>query len=197
MRNTIVGGVLFLVPLVFISLILGRGFELTRMVAKPFYKFLPLDHIGGIALVNILAVIMLFLVCYLAGVAAKHGSIAKRVKRAENILINIVPGYAVTKGVVGGATKDEDAVSVLRPVSVRFDDYEQLAFEIERTEDKVVIFVPGAPSAWSGTSVIVDVARVTLLDLPPHKIVGLLRVMGRGTFELQAQGFGVPPVEVS
>ncbi|MGR3662632.1 MAG: hypothetical protein ACU0CA_15840 [Paracoccaceae bacterium] len=197
MRTTILGGVLFLVPLVFITLILGRGFEITRMVAKPFYKFLPLDHIGGIAIINILAIILLFLVCYLAGLAATHGAIAKRVKKAEDLLINIIPGYAVTKGVLGGATKNDDAMSVLRPVFVKFDDYEQLAFEIERTEDKVVIFLPGAPSAWSGTSVIVDVARVTALDLPPHKIVGLLRVMGRGTFALQAQGGGDPAVVVS
>ena len=31
---------------------------------------------------------------------------------------------------------------------------------------------------------IVDEARVQKLDLPPHKIVSLLRVMGRGTSEL-------------
>ena len=94
---------------------------------------------------------------------------------------------------IGGVADEEDAVSVLRPVLVRFDDYEQMAFEVERLEDRSVIFLPGSPSAWSGTSLIVDADRVTNLNLPPHQVVSLLRVMGRGSAKLSLSA--TQPVE--
>ena len=184
MKTTIMGGVLFLVPVVFVAVILGKAFELSMMVAKPLDSLVAEETIRGVAIANIIAILLILVVCFLAGLAAKFGPIAIRVKRVEDMLIDILPGYVVAKGVVGGVAKQDAAMSVLKPVLCRFDDYSQLAFEIERFDDKVVVFLPGAPSAWSGASVLVDVERVQTLNLPPHKIVSLLRVMGRGTSEL-------------
>lgn len=185
MKTTIMGGILFLVPVVFIALILGKAFELSMLVAGPLDNLIPEETIAGIALANIIAIVLILVVCFVAGLAAHYGPIAERVKRVEDMLIDILPGYVVAKGVVGGVTKNDKAESVLRPVLVRFDDYEQLAFEVERFDDKVVVFLPGAPSAWSGVSLVVDAERVSHVNLPPHKVVSLLRVLGRGTSEAE------------
>ncbi len=74
----------------------------------------------------------------------------------------------------------------MTPVLVRFDDYSQIAFEIERNETEAVIFLPGAPSTWSGSTVMVDLARVQKIDAPTHKTVKTMRVLGRGSLQLVA-----------
>jgi len=180
-KTTILGGVLFLVPLAFIAIVLDKAFEVSMLLAHPLDGLIPLDSFAGIAMANVIAIFLILAICLAAGLAAKTAMFSKRVGRIDNLLIDVMPGYAVAKGIVGGVAGKDDATSVLSPVLVKFDDYDQLAFEVERMGDRCVVFLPGSPSAWSGASVIVDAGRVTPLDLPPHQAVSLLRVMGRGT----------------
>lgn len=188
MKTTILGGALFLVPLAFVAIVLGKAFEVSMLLAAPLDGLIPLERVAGIALANIIAIVLILAICFAAGLAARSGMFAKRVSRLDSILIDVIPGYAVAKGMVAGIAGKDDAMSVLRPVHVRFDDYDQIAFEVERLDDRVTIFLPGSPSAWSGSSVMVDAARVTPLDLPPHQIVSLLRVMGRGMSNVDLPG---------
>ncbi|MBS9719056.1 hypothetical protein ACFFUT_06830 [Pseudohalocynthiibacter aestuariivivens] len=180
MKTTILGGILFLVPLAFIAIVLGKAFEVSMLLAQPLDGLIPLDSLAGIAMANIIAIVLILAICFAAGLAAKTTMISKRVGRLDDTLIDIIPGYAVARGIVGGIAGEDDTTPVLSPVLVRFDDFDQLAFEVERMGDRSAVFLPGSPSAWSGTSVIVDVDRVVRLDLPPHQAISLLRVMGRG-----------------
>ncbi|MBK0327651.1 hypothetical protein I5535_10100 [Rhodobacteraceae bacterium F11138] len=181
MKTTILGGALFLGPLVFLILLLNHAFSISRKIAAPLGRLIPIDRFAGFALADILAVTLILLICYLAGLLARGRIFARQMGRIDNFMIDLIPGYAVAKGVLGGVAQDTGAASAMRPVIVRFDDFEQLAYEIERWENKAVIYLPGSPSAWSGSSVIVTVDRVTPLAIPPHHVTGLLRVRGRGT----------------
>ncbi len=180
-RKTILGGLFFLMPIALIAILLGKAFQMSMVVASKIDEFIPFDDIGGIAMANILAVVLILLVCFLAGLAANLPFFARRVARLDRLMIDLVPGYAIVKNLFGGVAKIDDAMQLLKPVLLRLDDYEQIAFEIERTQDRVVVFLPGAPSAWSGSSVYADPARVTPLSLPTHEVISLLRVLGRGS----------------
>lgn len=72
----------------------------------------------------------------------------------------------------------------MSPITARFDDSWQLAFEIERIEEgNVVIFLPGVPDPWSGSVCIVTEDRVTPLDLTVKSAVELMRRLGKGSIE--------------
>ncbi|WP_146346406.1 hypothetical protein [Falsiphaeobacter marinintestinus] len=185
MKTTILGGFLFLVPLAFIAIVLGKTYQISMMVAGPLDKIIPVSSIAGIAFVNILAIVLLLLVCFLAGLVARGGWFTGRIEKLDGFLIDVMPGYAVAKGMIGGVTKEDDIAAVMVPVMVRFDDYDQIAFEIERDDTQSVIFLPGAPSAWSGSTVVVDIARVRLLNIPVHQAVKLMRVLGRGSLAVK------------
>ena len=63
-------------------------------------------------------------------------------------------------------------------------------FEVERLGDgRVIVFVPGAPDAWSGALVIMDADRVTPLDLEMRQVARLAKNLGKGT----AAALGDPP----
>jgi uncharacterized membrane protein len=88
--------------------------------------------------------------------------------------------------VVSSASAEEDFENLMKPVLVRFDDYDQVAFELERNGHQSVVFLPGAPSAWSGGTVVVNSDRVQALNLPAHQAVKLMRTFGRGTLAARA-----------
>lgn len=180
-RKTILGGIFFLIPVAFLALLLGKAFEIALLVAEPIGTLFPPEDIAGVALANILAIILLLVICFLAGLAANLEFISKRIKRVDGLLLQIIPGYSIAKSVLSGVTKQSDFDNLITPVLVQFDDHQAVAFEIERMPTKVVVFLPGAPAAWSGVTVVVDIDRVMPLDLPTHQVTALLRMLGRGT----------------
>ena len=184
MKTTLLGGILFLVPVAFVAVILGKIFDISMVVAAPVDRLVPLTSIAGVATANIIAIILILIVCFLAGLLAQRSFFSHRMGKLDNFLIDLIPGYAVAKGIVSGVANKDDAMTILRPVLVKFDDYDQIAFEVERDSNNAVIFLPGSPSAWSGASVVVKISRVTPLNVPPHQAVSLLRVMGRGSLKL-------------
>jgi hypothetical protein len=65
--TTVIGGVLFLVPVVFLGMILTKAAVFMMVIAKPMAAWIPVDSIGGIALANLIAVVAVILLCFLAG----------------------------------------------------------------------------------------------------------------------------------
>lgn len=186
MKTTILGGIIFLVPIAMIAILLTKAYHIGMAAAGPIDRMIPFDNIGGIALVNILAIALIVLLCFICGVLARIAFVATRINSLDGLLIDLMPGYAVAKGVIGSVANQEEISALLTPVLVRFDDYSQIAFEIERNETEAVIFLPGAPSTWSGSTVMVDLARIQKIDAPTHKTVKTMRVLGRGSLQLVA-----------
>ena len=48
LKATIVGGLVFLLPLVFIVLIIGKALKISMVVAEPLGRLIPIDQVGGI-----------------------------------------------------------------------------------------------------------------------------------------------------
>ncbi|OSP56869.1 hypothetical protein BV911_01700 [Pseudoruegeria sp. SK021] len=193
MKTTLLGGVLFLIPLVFIVIILGKAYEFSTAVAGPTGQLLGMQEgVDGYFLVEGLSILLIVALCLIAGLAARLHIIRRQVDRLDSILIELIPGYSIAKSMVGGMASGTDAMATLKPVLARFDDNAQIAFEVDRTDTVVVVFLPGAPGAWSGTSVGMEPWRVTPLDLPPHQAAGLLRVLGRGSAALMVPGMAAP-----
>jgi uncharacterized membrane protein len=151
-KTTIIGGLIFIVPIIIVVAILGKAFELMILVAKPLSAWIPLDSIGGVALANILAVLAILLCCLIAGIIAK-GATAKRIlKSVEAKLLLAISGYTFVKGMTDSLNGSEEAAKAFVPVIAKFDDNAQLGFEIEWTEkSNVVVYLPGSPNTWSGS----------------------------------------------
>ena len=183
LKTTLIGGVGFLIPIVVLVAIIGKALEIMNRLAAPLAERLPVDSVAGLAVVQLLSILILLLICFAAGLAAKT-STAKRLVRAleANVLDNI-PAYALLKAKTQGALGPEDAEG-MRPVSARFDDSWQLAFEIERLEEgKTVIFLPGAPDPWAGSVCVVTEDRITPLDLTVRSAADLMKRLGQGATE--------------
>lgn len=181
LKTTVVGGIIFLVPIVAIFFVIGKALKVSSQIAQPFAALLPFGTVANIAIVDIIGAVALVLICFLAGFAARTTLASTLVREAEARFLLRVPGYTLLKGLVDGIGS-ESPESSMRPVLMQLDDAAQLAFEVERLPDgRVVLFVPGAPNPWSGSVLVVDAERVQALPITMMAAVQNMRTAGRGT----------------
>jgi len=184
-KTTVLGGVVFLVPLVVAGLLLTKALLVLRELAQPFGLMIPNDRPGGVLLINLCLFSVLLLICFLGGVAAKSSFGRGIGEWLEQHLLNAIPGYAFVKGVTESVAKTESTSGSFTPVLARFDDNAVLAFEVERgPKGGVVVYLPGAPNPWSGSIAHVDAERVQALDLSMTEAIKLIQQLGHGGADL-------------
>lgn len=183
LRTTVLGGILFLVPIVLLVFIVGKAIALANHLAAPLAGILPIESFAGFAVVNLLAILILVLVCFFAGLAAKAAPAQRFVDSLENKVLSKVPAYDFLKSKIT-AMVPADEVEGLKPVLARFDDSWQIAFEVERVKGGIVtLFLPGAPDPWSGSVCYMTEDRVKSLDVSLLSTVNELKGLGKGSIE--------------
>ena len=154
LKTTAIGGLIFLLPLIVVGALLGQVVQIVLMVAEVLGEWIPVNTVGGWALVFVLAVVVVLLCCFLAGLAARR-SLAKRFAQTiEKNLLLLFPRYAIFKDQMAGTIGGDESKPRLKPVLVEFNDATRIAFEVERIDaGPVAIYLPGAPDPWSGSVV--------------------------------------------
>lgn len=182
-RTTILGGIFFLVPVVFFVAVIGKALDITGNIATPLTAALRVESVGGLAVVEILAVAILVLICFLAGLVARTVIGRKAVEALEAKVLCRLPAYALLKSKTENILTPED-MEGMTPVVARFDDSWRIAFEIERVHGgKVAIFLPGAPDPWSGSVCVMTEDRVAPLDLTIPYVAKMAKRLGKGANE--------------
>ena len=185
-KTTILGGLFFLVPFVVVLIVVGKAFGVALRLAEPAANLLPVDAIAGIALANVLALMVILLTCFLAGFVATSARGKMLYRKIDEWLLNLVPRYAFVKSMAESLQAGGE--SVLKPVLVRFDDLAQIAFEVERGPgDLVTVYLPGSPDPWSGSVAQVTSDRVDEVAGDFTEAVKSLRQIGRGSNALIAR----------
>ena len=153
-------------------------------LAEPLSTLVPIDSVADIAIVNLIAVALIILACFVAGLAARTVSASKLVEFLENRVLSHIPAYAFVKGLSSSIAGAEEGGN-MTPVLARLDDYSQIAFEIERIEDgTVVVYLPGAPNPWSGSVCVMTEDRIQPIDATMISAAQNIRHLGRGSGEI-------------
>jgi uncharacterized membrane protein len=182
--TTLIGGVVFLLPVVVTLAVLGQALALMARVVQPMAAMFPDRQVGGVALASLVAMLMLLLLCYGAGLLARAALGRTLSASFEDRLQTIYPRYTVIKGMTQALGVD-GVKSDLKTVLVSFDDHQILAIEVERLPDgRVVVFLPGAPDPWSGNVVMVPQERVAAVPVEIGALHRSLKSIGRGSAAL-------------
>jgi len=187
LRTTVVGGLFFLIPLVVLLLILAEAYRAMKVVAQPLSAWLQVDTVAGIALANLLAIALVVLLCFLAGLLARSAFMRRLGNRFERRVQRGIPLYAVVKSMVESVLplhREEG----LQPVLVQFDDCCQLGLEVERrAEGQVAVYLPGSPNPWSGSLLLTTPERVTPLPVTMLATMRTMQQLGKGANDLLRQ----------
>jgi uncharacterized membrane protein len=185
LKTTIVGGVLFLLPVAMVLLILGYAMRLAAKVAQPISDKLRLDQLGdlsGIGAVTVLAVLVLIVVSFAAGIVART-DLGGRISRwFENSLLGGLPQYQLLKSMAEGLAHVES--TSLTPALVSIEDGWQLGYLLETLENGwVAVFLPQAPTPMSGNVMYLPAERVRPLDITMIQAMALVKHIGVGSAE--------------
>jgi uncharacterized membrane protein len=185
LRTTLVGGALFLVPIVVLVIIIEKALGIAHRFSDPIAARFPVlaEHTP-----ILLAIILLVIVCFLFGLLARIGAARTSVAWLENTILSKLPGYSFIKGASQSVlSQDQTAYPV---VLARIEDAWQFGFVIEKlASGHLAVFVPDAPNPMSGSVYFMGPDRVRPTELTMGHALMCLRQLGAGA------GSRLPPLD--
>ncbi len=181
LRTTLVGGLLFLVPIMVPAMIFGKAVAVARQVVDPLAGHLPFASVIGLHTPVLLAVGLVVLFCFLTGFFARTRLAQKIVDSLESAVLSNVPGYEFLKR-MGESMLGVEKEGTYPPVIVYFDDNSQIGFQVETlASGVVVVFIPGVPDANAGEVYLMPADRIAPINLPLAATLKCLKRLGAGS----------------
>jgi len=179
-KATLVGGVLFLLPLVVLLVILTHAMNFASKVAEPVLKALP-DGMLGKGFLPVAAVLMLIFVSFAAGLLARTRSGKGVIGWFEGSILGGIPQYQIAKSVAEGLAHVDNAKSV-SPILVSVEGGWQLGYHIETLENGwSTVLLPQAPSPMSGNVMYMPADRIRQLDITMAQAMSVVKRLGVGS----------------
>jgi uncharacterized membrane protein len=183
-QTTLAGGILFLLPAIVIAIILIKAHQAAAKVMLPLAGLISKETIAGMDVARLLALALLIFCCFFAGLFARTSLAQKLVRGIENAVLSNLPGYSFIKG-IGESVAGVETDRHYEPVLVSIEEAWQIGFLMERIEGgHAAIYVPDAPSPWSGSVYFMPEERFKMLDIPPVSLLACLRKLGTGSERL-------------
>jgi len=180
-KATLVGGVMFLVPVVLLLIVVGKGMQFAGKIAVPLARLLPVSHLGGVAVATLLAAAILLLLALLAGLAARSEPGRRLTHWFEESLLGGLPQYRMVKSLAEGLTQIESGDG-MKPVLLRGDEGWMLGYQVEELPgDWRVVFLPASPTPMSGNVLYVEGERVQPLSISMREAMVLVKRLGIGS----------------
>jgi uncharacterized membrane protein len=183
-RSTLVGGVVFLIPLAVMLAILIKAHEAVGRIIEPLSHALPISEVAGIAVAKVLAALILLLFAFLMGLFARSELGSLIGTKIEAAVLRKVPGYTLLKNL----TKEPATGEVdhrMKVALANLDDAWLIAFIMEEGKDGLLtVFVPSAPTPTAGSLYFLKEEQVRRLDIPVSDAVKCIMQLGVGSGEL-------------
>lgn len=187
LKTTAVGGLVFLLPMIVIGAFLGYVYNAVLLIYEPLKSSLPVTSAMGITMLFLLAIVILLLLCFVCGLAARRAIGRKFSESIEKHLITVFPKYAIYKDILAGNVGGSELAPTLIPVTIRFNDSIRIGYEADRTDQGlVVVYLPGSPDPWIGSVAMVEANRVERLDVDFSETAAICERLGRKSGQLLA-----------
>ncbi|MDO6473345.1 DUF502 domain-containing protein [Maribacter sp. 1_MG-2023] len=180
-KRTIIDGLFLIIPIVLVIYLLGKVIGIFRKMVAPFVDRIDISLLGLETTSRILAVIILFILCFVAGILVKMQKINQFKDWVEVNILSNIPGYTLMQGVSKTAA-GLDSNNLKEVVLVDIEEVWQVGFLMEKIdEDLNVVFIPGAPNPMAGNVVIVKLDRLKKLNVKGVNAMKLFRKLGVGS----------------
>jgi uncharacterized membrane protein len=181
LKATIVGGLLFLLPLILVVLLLGHAMKLAAKVARPISQMVGLQGLLGPAGEEAFAILILVVISIIAGIVASTALGKAMMRWTENSFLGGLPQYRLMKSMAEGLAQIETADGAT-PALINVEDGWQLGYSLEQLQNGwVAVFVPQSPTPMSGNIMYLPAQRVRPLDIPMMEAMGIVKSMGVGS----------------
>ncbi len=182
-KSTLLGGLLFLVPVVIVVLVLGKALSIVANLLLPIAHVLPQATFLGAEAPRLAAGVLLVLVCFLVGLLARTPRGRAMASRMERMALGKIPGYSIFRGTAPGLVGADASNCKVALASI--EEAWVLAFVLEKLENGLhVVFVPASPTPAAGSVYYLEDDRVKILDVPVLDAIKCVMRLGVGSRDL-------------
>ena len=186
-RTTVVGGLFFLAPIVVLIVILAKAFDYAKKGLDAVVVHIPAASHLTAGEATALAVALVALVCFLAGLVARTVTAQRLIDALESSVLTKIPAYDYLKQESASALGVAE-IAELPVVFVPMEGGWQLGVQTEALSDGLVsIFVPGAPNPHSGSVFFFSTDTVRPAGIKMVAALNCLRRCGAGASALGAK----------
>lgn len=194
LKSTALGGLVVLIPLGILGYIVADVVGIIGKAVTPVLEVLPFKSLGGVSITVLVSIGALIGLCFLAGLLAETTLVRGVVNRLERFVLSNVPGYSLMKN-VGENMIGVEGKNARRAVLVRMESSTQLGLPMDTMSDgRLVVFIPNAPNAFTGTLHIVTADRVEQTGIPVSTAIDVVSRLGIGLKEELAKS---PPTSTA
>ncbi|WP_018344767.1 DUF502 domain-containing protein [Cytophaga aurantiaca] len=181
LKNTLLRGIVFTVPILVVVIVLEQVFEKLQQIANPIADLLPYHSLFGIGKAYWAVFLILILVGLLMGLVARLKVAMNSVIWLEDNLLNRLPGYTFMKQ-MGESMIGANDTSAYKVVLLDIEDSWQLAYLVEELDGNMIaVYVPSVPSALDGDLFYVPKSRIKETFISYKDSIRLLHCQGRGS----------------
>jgi uncharacterized membrane protein len=181
LKTTLIGGIFFLIPFGMLIMLGSKAVAVLKKIAGPIAEILPFPSFLGFNKAYGLAILLLALICFIAGLIARTKPAKRLVSWLEDSVLSLVPGYTFMKKSSENMAGFNDQQS-FDVVLARIEGAWQLAFLIERIdENNSAVYVPGAPSPWSGSLYFMTNDTIKDVDITYKEALNCIKNLGSGS----------------
>ena len=181
LRTTVLGGVLFLAPIVVLAFILDKAFDFARRALKPVTAIIPDRLVSGVTAEAIMAIVLIAILCFLAGLFARTRPAQQIMAELESSVLSKVPAYEYLKQAgasVMGLGEMADHPVVLAQLGGAW----RIGVQTDVVGGGLVaVFIPNSPNPMSGSVFLVAADSVRPAGVPLAAAIGCLRRCGAGS----------------
>jgi uncharacterized membrane protein len=185
-RTTILGGVFFLAPIVVLIVILAKAFDYAKKGLNAVLVHIPAASDLSAGTATALAVVVVALVCFLAGLVARTMAAQRVIDALESSVLSKIPAYDYLKQESASALGVAE-IAQHPVVFVPMEGGWQLGVQTEALSGGLVsVFVPGAPDPHSGSVFFFSTDNVRPAGVKLAAGLNCLRRCGAGASALGA-----------
>ncbi len=178
-KTTLIGGVLIVLPIYVSLLLLAKAAKGLLALLSPITAAIP----ASVAFREILAILVLAAVCFVAGAIARTRLGLRAKKAFERAVLERLPGYALLRGLAARFTGQADGLT-FAPALVEIEEALVPALIIEELEDgSYTVLVPSVPTPMAGALYILPRERVHRVDVPLTTALKVFSKWGTGAGE--------------
>jgi uncharacterized membrane protein len=177
------GIILFLLPLVLFVFVLKKAVDVVQILIAPVKKHLPAERVFGIGMITLISIILILLVCYLAGILVEKRSVKGFIAKIENNILIFIPGYSLLRAQTSDALHEEG--NKWEAILLADGDDMKVGIVVDRQQNGYcTVFFPEPPDARQGEMKLMHESKFKKLDIPVSSLVRMIRRYGQGSASL-------------
>jgi uncharacterized membrane protein len=178
LRATILGGILFLLPIVVLAFVLNKAFDYARRGLKPVAKLIPDQLVSGATMETFIAIGLIVLLCFLAGLFARTVLAQKIMSELESAVLSNVPAYEYLKQ-AGSSMMGLGEIAEHPVVLAQVGGAWRLGVQTDVAGNGLTaVFIPNSPNTFSGSVFFLTSDKVRPLHVPLRTALGCLERLG-------------------